>query len=575
MAIRLPCTCGKTLRLSKVPTRGSVRCPACNRPVLVPPTGPQPIPATLASSPTSGERLPAAAIILGVIALLALVGIGTGIYFLLNRTTPQIATADSPGPESTPSNLTHATTLPITVVSGYRPPIEAKPEFSPSITNPAPQPSPGMLAAPQADIIRVEPEQPREGESLTVMVKGHTTSGKPLRLEYRLPPQLQWRPIIDGTLTLTDVKPGLLSLEIQAVDYRDVASTVVRRDLVVQGKPVPVREIGRFLGHTSCAHGVVFTPDGKQFLSGSCDKTVRLWDIESRREVRQFKGANGQVFCIALSPDGRYALTGGGGKDLQLWDISTGELLRTLSGHTSTVLSVAFSPDGLQAASAGYDQTVRLWDVVKSKPLKVLRGHVTPVFSVAFSPDGKQLVSGGGKSDPTTGKPIDCSIRVWDCEKGEEVSCLTGSTHRVTCVSFGATPRQILSSSGLIFSNDKAPVDPRIRSWDLELKKEISSFAGPNEGASAVGVTRDGRFIILAGGDGAMQVLHTAGGESLKRYEGHGDRVVCLGISPDSRYVVTGSRNGSLLLWQMPEELRIALPKLAAPILLEPKLSGQ
>ena len=66
---------------------------------------------------------------------------------------------------------------------------------------------------------------------------------------------------------------------------------------------------------------------------------------------------------MAFSPDGRYALSGSWDKTLKLWDINTGKEIRTFRGHSSYVRSVAFSPDGRYALSGSWDETLKLWDI--------------------------------------------------------------------------------------------------------------------------------------------------------------------------------------------------------------------
>ena len=63
-----------------------------------------------------------------------------------------------------------------------------------------------------------------------------------------------------------------------------------------------------------------------------------------------------------FSPDGTRIVSGSGDKTIRLWDASTGEERHTLKGHTGGVHSVSFSPDGKRIASGSSDRTIRLWD---------------------------------------------------------------------------------------------------------------------------------------------------------------------------------------------------------------------
>jgi WD40 repeat protein len=93
------------------------------------------------------------------------------------------------------------------------------------------------------------------------------------------------------------------------------------------------------------------------------------------------------VNSVAFSPDGTRIVSGSSDKSVRVWDASTGAELKVLNGHTSAVYSVAFSPDGTRIVSGSSDNSVRVWDASTGAELKVLNGHTESVNSVAFSPD--------------------------------------------------------------------------------------------------------------------------------------------------------------------------------------------
>ncbi len=84
---------------------------------------------------------------------------------------------------------------------------------------------------------------------------------------------------------------------------------------------------------------------------------------QSDLEIRTFDGDSGGVAAIAVTPDGRYVVSGSLDKTLKLWDLETGALIRTFEGHAHQVLAVSVTPDGAHVVSGSRDHTVKLWDL--------------------------------------------------------------------------------------------------------------------------------------------------------------------------------------------------------------------
>ena len=173
-------------------------------------------------------------------------------------------------------------------------------------------------------------------------------------------------------------------------------------------------------GRSRLFGAVAFSPDGKTLTSGSRDKTIRLWDVNTGQQKATLEGHTGWVLSVAFSPDGSTLASGSWDRTIRLWDARTGEYQQTLEGHTAEVTSVAFSPDGKTLASGGGwpDRTIRLWDATTVQLKATLEGHRAPVTSVAFSPAGKTLASGSW----------DTTVRLWDVNTGQQKATLEGQS---------------------------------------------------------------------------------------------------------------------------------------------------
>jgi len=98
------------------------------------------------------------------------------------------------------------------------------------------------------------------------------------------------------------------------------------------------------------------------------------------------------VKSLAFSSDGTYLVSGSNDKTIKFWDIQTGGVIRTFCGHTSRVCSVSISLDCTTIASGSDDGTIRLWDIWTGECCCIIKGHSVAINSVNFSPTNPQLL---------------------------------------------------------------------------------------------------------------------------------------------------------------------------------------
>jgi len=282
-------------------------------------------------------------------------------------------------------------------------------------------------------------------------------------------------------------------------------------------------------GHNEGIQSVNVTPDGKKALSGSKDNTLRFWDLENGECLRTFEGHNGRVRSVSVTPDGKKAVSGGEDKTLRLWDLEGGEFLRKLEGHGDWIECVSVTPDGKRAVSGSRDNTLRLWDLASGECLNKLEGHKDWVRSVSVTPDGKKALSG---SDDKT-------LRLWDLENGKCLCVLENYIGGIQSVSVSPDGRKAVSGSD----------NKTLRLWDLESGECLCTLEGHSEGIRSVIVTPDGKRAVSGGWDETIRLWDLDNGERQRTLEAHNRSVQSVRVTPNGKHVLSGSRDKTLCLW--------------------------
>jgi WD40 repeat protein len=249
-----------------------------------------------------------------------------------------------------------------------------------------------------------------------------------------------------------------------------------------------------------------------------------------RRKARPLVGHTDRVNCVGISADGKIVVTGSADKTVKVWDAATGKELLTLK-HKGAVLSVAISADGQRIVSAS-DETAKVWDAATGKELLTLK-HEGAVLSVAISGNGKHIVTGG----------LDGTVKLWDAATGAENRVFKGHNGRVITVAISAEGRRVVSAAATDGEPGRGDAPCAIKVWDAATGKETLTLPGPPRelaGKHLVAISADGRFIALGN-----KVLEAATGqEKLTLPEA---RVSGVAFSADGKHLITATRdNGAV-----------------------------
>ena len=125
---------------------------------------------------------------------------------------------------------------------------------------------------------------------------------------------------------------------------------------------------------------VAYSPDGCHIISGSHDRTIRIWDAKTGDAVGDpLKGHTDWVWSVAYSPDGWHIISRSNDGTIRIWDAKTGATVGyPLKGHTYSVQSIDYSSDGWHIASESCDDTTRVMDSFSDAPTRHSSRHSVP-----------------------------------------------------------------------------------------------------------------------------------------------------------------------------------------------------
>ncbi|KZV60934.1 hypothetical protein PENSPDRAFT_693838 [Peniophora sp. CONT] len=296
-------------------------------------------------------------------------------------------------------------------------------------------------------------------------------------------------------------------------------------------------------GHASAVQAVLFTPDGSHIVSGSFDKTLRVWNARNGAQTMRMPlniklTLGDRVSSVALSPDGRLIYSGSWDRTIHVWDTHAGEpAMQPFQGHRGPVLSIVTSADGSRIVSGSQDKTLRVWDAKRGTDLLgPLIGHTNAVCSVSVSSDGKMIASGS----------LDASIRIWNMQTGGLKRVITTpDMGQVYSVAFSPDSMRIACASFDDFDS--------VRLWDVHTGAQgmlpLSEDAGPSY---CVAFSPDGKYIAAGFQDQSIRIWNSDDGDDLcPPLEGHRGPICALAFSPCGKRIVSGSFDEAVRVWEV------------------------
>lgn len=327
-------------------------------------------------------------------------------------------------------------------------------------------------------------------------------------------------------------------------------------------------------GHSSRVNCAVFAPNQSWLASGSADKSIRLWDVNSGLELRALQGHKNWITALAVSRNGELLASGSNDRTVRVWSVSSGRELLALTGHQAVVDAVLFSPDDRWVISGSADNTVRIWDAASGREVQTLKGHTAGITALAMSGESKILASGSA----------DNSIRLWDTATWNPLHTLVKNNRKITSLNFNRDGRRLLSGSAdgsvimwdsmngrdrFTMKHSTAPVmvsaftseeellsvgaDGTIVTWDAGTGKEKRAVPGDSEAGEILFASLSNNRGLVASSKGgrSVQVLNASDGKLVRTLTSHSAGFFSVGFSADGRWFAAGTNDRTVRLWQV------------------------
>ncbi len=253
-------------------------------------------------------------------------------------------------------------------------------------------------------------------------------------------------------------------------------------------------EIGILTGHQKSIESIAFHPHKSGLLlSGDRSGQIKLWQVDPAEELISIDSQQGKVNCLAISPDGKLIVSGGSDKTIKIWcfglsDERSIDYLVTLKAHQLGVNGIAFNPiEGeVKFASVSSDRRLMLWGMESKTPLSIFSNHTQAVQTLAISPNGNFLATAGD----------DGLILIWDVDHRKLTRTISAHRWTISSLSFLADGATLVSASW----------DKSIKFWNVNSGEEIDCLSVHEAEVLAMEIFDERQRIVTASRDRTAKI---------------------------------------------------------------------
>jgi WD40 repeat protein len=301
-----------------------------------------------------------------------------------------------------------------------------------------------------------------------------------------------------------------------------------------------------FIGHLSDVFNVSISHDGKKTVSSADDRTIKLWDENSKNEIHSAKlnppyGAN----PIEISPNVSFFISGLEKNGILISDIENYTKISSIPGEDRIITNeftkgdlfgiytlfqgvlkaLTITQDSKWAIGASADRAAFVWDLINMKQIHTFEEHDYAVLAVAVTSDKRRLFSASGNL-----------IKIWDIQKEQLILSIQTGTDVIRSIALTSDEKIILSSS-----------NNSILGWDVKIGAKVITLIGHSSKINMIKTSTRAPLAISASDDGSVKVWDLNKKSCAASFTGESP-MTCCAITPDGKKIIAGERSGRIHL---------------------------
>lgn len=248
---------------------------------------------------------------------------------------------------------------------------------------------------------------------------------------------------------------------------------------------------GAWVAHAEGIWGCDVSPDGRFVVSGSRDRTVAVWDMESGTLISRASSDHGDVRDCLFTPDGRRIVSVHQDGRVTVWALdSLKEVFATdtplpNTGRRRRWRRIAVSPDSSRLAVADWEETVEIWDLQSSAVVGRLHTHPTHYLLGVFWPSPTQCATVVTRGDGL--------VTIWDSSQQSAIAQHTVEMPRDSSLSGDVLTAAVTNDLRVMV----AATASETVAWQLGRAEPVARV-GSGIAGRALAVSRDGRYVATS-----------------------------------------------------------------------------